>query len=192
MFKRKIKNISVSEMNEHLKFVKKNWYIIKEQEPEFPTFNTAYFVNRTIYFQLYYQLARECHFYQCRKDDKPIDDVVTGVEAFRILSKYYKVPRMPPEICGSINEGGLSASPILWYNPKFERTWQKAICYDRNSAYSYAMLQPMPDTSVPWKEKKIIPGKEIGFIEYTDSNDGIPMLEAMFEGYSHYVFPLME
>lgn len=39
-----------------------------------------------------------------------------------------------------------STSPILYMNPKYEGKENKAYGYDMNSAYSFAMLQDMPDT----------------------------------------------
>lgn len=39
-----------------------------------------------------------------------------------------------------------STSPILYKNDAYERKENKAIGYDMNSAYSFAMLQDMPDT----------------------------------------------
>lgn len=39
-----------------------------------------------------------------------------------------------------------STSPILYKNDKYENKENKAVGYDMNSAYSYAMLQDMPDT----------------------------------------------
>ena len=39
-----------------------------------------------------------------------------------------------------------STSPFIWWSEKYNRTEQKAIDYDMNSAYAYAMLGDMPDT----------------------------------------------
>lgn len=52
-----------------------------------------------------------------------------------------------PEISNMAKKYAGSASPLLWNNKKYNGTRQKAWCYDRNSAYSYAMLQEIPDTT---------------------------------------------
>ena len=99
---------------------------------------------------------------------------------------------MPEKVCGRADEGGLSASPILWYNPKYEGQWIDAYSYDLNSAYSSAMLGLMPDTSNGWRVGKIKKG-EIGFQEVLNpKNEDVTMLVPQYSGFSLYVFPLME
>ena len=70
----------------------------------------------------------------------------------------------------------------LWKNEKYEGTRNYAIGYDLNSSYSFAMLKDMPDTSKKPKTGFIKKG-EIGF-----DFEGKPI----FEGWSLWVFPLME
>lgn len=61
----------------------------------------------------------------------------------------------------------------------------KCYSYDINSAYSYAMLQPMPDTRIKPKLYSIVGKNEIGF-----NNSGYATTE---EGsYAEYIFPLIE
>jgi hypothetical protein len=103
---------------------------------------------------------------------------ITGLEAYRVLSMYTHINK----IIKNKEEAPFSAKALLWKNDKYERKRVQAICYDMNSAYSYAMLQYMPDTSVPPKAKVIESG-EIGF----DTNGN-----RQTSGYSIYVFRLME
>lgn len=108
-------------------------------------------------------------------DDHPI---ITGVQAFSVLNKYTKVNR----VINDKSEAPFSAKALMWKNSIYEGKRVDAICYDVNSAYSYAMIQDMPDTSVPPMQKFVGEG-EIGF----DLNGN-----RQTSGYSIYVFKLVE
>ena len=185
--------ITVDEMNEHLKYVKKCFALVyRAKEPDELMLRKAFIEDCQVNFYLTYKRASTTCTYICRKDGLETKQRIDGGEAFRILNMYYHVPRMPERICGKAIEGGLSASPLLWYNPTYNKTRQKAICYDMNSAYSYAMLQDMPDTSVPWRSGKIVEGKEIGFREALNpNNEETTCLETRYSGHSQWIFPLM-
>lgn len=188
------KYITVQEMIQHLKYVEKYFYIQYRAKREDETFRrNAYIEDKEVNFCLSYKKGDYACTYICRKDGSEDCQQTDGGEAFRILSQYYKVPRMDEDICGKADEGGLSASPIIWYNPKFNKTRQEAIGYDLNSAYSMAMLGPMPDTSKPPRQGIIEEGKEIGFIEVLNpkKNNEATMLEATYSGYSNIIYPLM-
>ena len=187
-------HVTVSEMNEHLDYVRKNFYKIIEgkRNPDVPLLRCAYVEDKLVNFELTYRKGSHAATYICRKDSQEETQKIDGMEAFRILNLYYKVPHMPEKYCGRADEGALSASPLVWYNPKHEGTWNYAYAYDMNSAYSYAMLQNMPDTSQPIKAKKIMPGKEIGFREVINDKTNNMMLIPVYSGFSLYVFPLME
>lgn len=188
------KYISVKEMNQHLKYVFDYYRIEYRAKRADETFQrTAFLEDRMVQFRLSYKRGNFACTYICRKDSEEQSQQVNGGEAFRILSKYYKVPKVDKKYCGRADEGGLSASPLLWSNPKYEGKWHKAWGYDLNSAYSAAMLQPIPDTSVPLRVGTIKEGKEIGFEEVINpKNPNSTMLVPMFKGFSFYVFPLME
>lgn len=188
MFSRKKKvYVTVKEMNEHLKYCKRFRLIVnRAKQSEEPFGSKAFLEDKEVEVRLSYRKGDEACTYICHKDGREATQEIDGGEAFRILSRYYKVPRFTDETIL-----GMSASPLLWKNKKFEKTRQKAIGYDLNSAYSFAMLQPMPDTSVPYKAKIIEEGKEIGFIELPTENGGMA-LTPIFSGYSLYVFPIME
>lgn len=65
-----------------------------------------------------------------------------------------------------------ATSPFLYFNEKYNETEQEAIGYDMNSAYSYAMLGKMPDTSnlttvkIRCYNNGIVRNDEIGFDAY--------------------------
>lgn len=186
--------VSVKEFNEHLRYVKKTFRLIfREKSPEELLQRNAYIVDRMVNIELTYKRGDYACTYITRKDGDHMIQTIDGMEAFRILSKYYKVPRMPECICKPAHENGLSASPLLYFNPKYNRTRNYAYGYDLNSAYAYAMTFPMPDTSVPKRCGFIKQGTEIGFQEVLNPKfEGMTMLEPIYKGFSQYIFPLME
>lgn len=180
-------------MNKHLKYVYKYRNIQYRQKLECENFLlNAYIEDSVVIFQLTYKYGKSACTYVCRKDGVHNAQQITGIEAFRILSKYYKVPRMDEKFCGRAADGGLSASPILYYNPKYNATRQYAYGYDMNSAYAAAMLEDMPDTSVPMRSGYIEEGKEIGFKEVLNEKTNLTTLVPQYKGFSLYIFPLMK
>lgn len=187
---KKIKYVDFDEIQKHIKYCFDYREIVFRAKEDNETFGIKAFIeDNLVYFKISYRYASHPCTYVFRKDGVT-QEKITGSEAFRILSKYYKVPRVDTEICGRYEDGGLSASPLLYSNPKYENQRVEAIGYDLNSAYSSAMLQPIPDTSVQPKSKIIEEGKEIGFKEI--EMNGRMSLTPIFKGYSIYVFPLMQ
>ena len=189
MFK-KIKYVDFDEIQRHIKFCYECRMLRFRAKDKDESFGAQAFIeDNLVNFTISYKDGGQACSYVFRKDGENRQKI-QGCEAYRILSKYYKIPKMSEDICGKFEDGGLSASPLLYYNPKYENMRIDAIGYDLNSAYSNAMLQPIPDTSVPYKAKEIKKGKEIGFVEI--EMNGRASLTPVFEGYSFYVFPLME
>lgn len=173
----KFEYISVDEMNEHLNYIKKNKYSIFKNV-EYNGFAKYAFINETMTeFKLTYKdfKTNKTATYICLKTTiDPSKKVITGADAFIVLSHYYKIPICPAPF---------SVSAILYKNNKYEGKRIDAISYDLNSAFPFAMLKDMPDTSVPPKQKIIEEG-EIGFGldgELLDIGD-----------YSLFVFKLIE
>lgn len=181
--------VDLKTINEHLAYCKENKIIVYRAKNKGETFGNKCFIeDKLLKFQISYRRGSKACTYIFFKDGRSDSQVTDGGEAFRILSKYYKVPRFEdPQILA------MSASPLLYKNEKYENTRNDAIGYDLNSAYSYAMIQQMPDTSVKPKCGFINEGKEIGFIELPkpNSNCGLTLVP-IFTGFSKYVFPLME
>ena len=98
--------------------------------------------------------------YITRKDGQPVS-IDSGLEAYRILNLYYKVPhaKFP-------SEEGTLISGFLYRNKKYDKT-RHSNCYgyDINSSYTYAMIQPMPDTTKEPRYLGIVKKDEIGFDE---------------------------
>lgn len=180
--------VDAETMNKHLKYCYKYKDVVERTKTPSESFsNKAFIENSLVYFKLTYRKGSRACTYIMRKDGKEEEQKIDGGEAFRILSKYYKVPRFEDR-----NILGMSASPFTYFNPKYNHKRTKAIGYDLNSAYSFAMLKDMPDTSVPYHAGFIKEG-EIGFIEMPKYNspDEV-MLVPKFSGYSLYIFPLIE
>lgn len=176
---------NLKEMNEHLQFCKNYRTCYFREKISGESFNNnCYLVDRTRWLELSYRKGSFVATYKFDKATAETDDhqVITGLQAYRVLQRYYKVPRTT-----DCKENSLfSAIPLLWNNPKYERQKVNAICYDMNSAYAYAMLQDIPDTSVKPIAKKIEPG-EIGFGFDEQGN-----VKLQHTGFCPYVFKLME
>lgn len=189
----RIQYISADEMNEHLKYVFEYYDVQYRAKDKRETFKRkAFLEDKMVQFKLTYKKGSFACIYICRKDEAENTQQTNGGEAFRILSQYYKVPKVDEKYCGRAENGGLSASPLIWYNNKFEGQWIEAYGYDLNSAYSAAMLEDMPDTSQPMRSGIIKPN-EIGFEEVLNPKNPMrTMLVPKYSGFSLYIFPLMK
>lgn len=199
MFKRnRIKKISGEEFAERLLYCRDHrrvYYGPKGNTP-FKGINAFLEVKEVTLSLTYRDAAGIPCTYTMRADDAPIAGACTGLEAYRILCRYYKVPdlRKHPKLskwCGGAREGKISASPIQYTNPKYDHTRNRAYGYDINSAYSWAMLQPMPDTTVEPKYNSLIGPNEIGF-KVVQDDDGGRSTVAVRQGYASVVYPLVE
>lgn len=135
--------------------------------------------------------------YYCSLTGKKEDTSNTG-NIWRNFTKY------TPESMFTLNEGqyGKKTTKLLNYKTKVRwdirdpgnfaysdesrsRRWLKCYSYDVNSAYSYAMTKPIPDTSKPPRLNSIVSENEIGFY---NSGDVVMAPGA----YAEYIFPLIE
>ena len=77
---------------------------------------------------------------------------IDGGDAFRTISRYYKTPRYKTDRndkCDFDLDVAINATPMIWMNPKYEKTRQHVYYYDLNSAYATVMANyDFPDTSV--------------------------------------------
>lgn len=177
--------VDIKTFNEHLKKLKKFKYDFYEKDWEYgdSLYCRAYIDIRIKKIKLTYKFAGEMKCIHTNLDGTIDEQQITGLEAYRTISQYYKIPHM-----NDIEKIG-SASPFLWYNKKYNCTRQKAICYDLNSAYAWGMLQLMPDTSVTPRAGTIKKG-EVGFMELPNEQ-GQMSLKAIYNGYCTTIFPLM-
>lgn len=198
MFKReRRKIISCEEFAERLHFCKENRLLIYGAKGNRSLRHfCAYLEMKQVSATLTY---RDNDYIVCtyvtRLDEQNQEGAVTGLEAYRILSHYFKVPdlRKHPVLkqwCGGAREGKPSASPIQYINPKYDGKHVRAYGYDINSAYSYAMIQPMPDTTRP-AYRCLIPEGHMGF-KIVEDDDGKRTVISVTQGYADVVFPLVE
>lgn len=188
--------ISVEDMNNWLKYVKENGY----KKAEYPIwyfwdtgkslYNYYFIEDDLVNFALRFKFAGKLVNFYCRKDGENEQRIgtVSGTVAFRILSQYYKVPHIDPKYCAD-GDLCLTSTSLLWYNKVYDNTRNYCYGYDINSAFSYAMLKPMPDTSVSFHSGDIKEG-EIGFVEVVKSQ-GV-YIEPRFSGFAYWIYPIME
>lgn len=199
--KQRKKALTIKEMNDLLNYCYKYRYIINGPKPKGEPFKLyAYVEDKETLFSLSVKIGTKACTYVCRKDKDEVMFGATGMEAFSILSRYYKIKDFrDDEMCKKLlayddEENGsgsnkflVSASPLMYKNEKYEGTRNKAIGYDLNSSYSNAMLKPIPDTSVPY-HSGIVKAGEIGFKE-DENGHLVPVFENHF---SYFIFPLMD
>ena len=179
--KNKVEYVDFKTINKHLKYcfsMREIHYREKESRENIGL--KAFIVDRLKHFELTYSYggAPCTYIFDKARGDTDDHQQITGLQAFAMLNRFTHINR-----CIEKKEDApFSIKPILWKNPKYEGQRLDAICYDMNSAYSYAMLQPMPDTSVPPEAKNVEEG-EIGF-----DLDG----NRQTSGYSLFVFKLIE
>ena len=197
MKRQRIEYITWQEMNKHLDYCF-NFKAVKvneELDPRQSIGNRAYIQDNLVYFHLTYKKGSQVTTYVCRKDDQDGTQFTNGVEAYSILQHYYKCPdmRLDKRVVNGLmfdSKTGkflVTARPLLYANPIFDGTRHFAYGYDINSSYSFAMLNKMPDTSMPFRSGTVKTG-EIGFRENGEGNF-VPVFEGHF---SLWIFPLME
>ena len=92
-----------------------------------------------------------------------------------------KLDRFKTKIHWSLKDPG----NFSYVNENYRLKWLKCYSYDINSAYSFAMLKPMPDTSKPCRKCDIINEGEIGFYSTGGATTEIG-------AWAEYIFPLKE
>lgn len=84
---------------------------------------------------------------------------------------------------------------LIYFNPKYlGQRFENCICYDRRSAYSAAMLEPIPDTRVLPRRNDYVREGEIGFRLMPHGINNEQHFYAIFEAgkLAEYVYPAIE
>lgn len=123
--------------------------------------------------------------YYTYKDDRDYIPTMAGMNAYTTLCKYWKVPKF--EDLGYKISSYFSASPLIGYNPKYNKQRLPAWGYDLNSAYSYAMLREWIDTT-DYRTGYI----EEGEVGLTYNEEGKIVIERRIGKYAQFVFKKME
>lgn len=182
-------------MNKHLDYCNKFYDIREEERKRYENAQVANLEIRRLHIFLTYRKGDKTTTYHARFDNKIEDDSILPLTSYTTMCKYYSVPKFNGrEDLGyrTYEVGGKqkvvwnieSTAQFIWFNPKFNEQWtENCVGYDVNSSFSYAMLQPMPDTSKDIKWDGVVKkGEEIGF-----NYDG----EVVEEGPANIIFPLM-
>ena len=209
--KKQIKYISVDEFNQVLNYVKNKYNIYyrpKSDDEPFKRFN-CYITDKKKNISILYKIGTTTYNYGCHLDDGTVYNQLNPGTSLRTLGKYYKIPEIKelyPELkplCQSYKletDGiiGMRIDPLLMFNRKFEGQRLYAYCYDMNSAYSWAMLQDMPDTSNGYVANSIVGDNEIGFKwkpkedNINDYLGGSAMAMVGTGKFANYIFPKMK
>ena len=198
-------------MNEVLKYVKstKSIYLRKKREDEYFLPSKCWIDveprNMTI---LYCDDTNNIRKYAFDLAEGNVHNKINPGLSISTLGKYYKIPEIkelypniaylcqPADCIDEKGRSGMKVEPLLIFNRKFEGKRTYAYCYDMNSAYSWAMLQDMPDTSQGLRVNDIVAENEIGFYRYKGENVNgditTSYILAQPGDYAHFIFPKMK
>lgn len=96
-----------------------------------------------------------------------------------------------PKLIIDKSEARTHSSGIIWSNKRYNKNNTYCYEYDMHLAWLSVFMEcPLPDTSVPAREKGMVNEGEIGFLlnGYDRWNCGDAVV---FEGYADYIFPIM-
>lgn len=166
---KKIEYITVEEMNKVLEKQKnkiihfKNYDVLKEDEQIdiSLTGGSCCILDYDVAFSCTTLWQGEVITFICFKDGREYYEGATGAQIFREFSLYWTTPRKAAP--------GISASPLLGYNPEYEGQRIEAWSYDLNSAYSDAMMKEWIDVKSGPYPGFVNPETEIGF-DYDDED----------------------
>ena len=188
---KKIKYIQKEELRELLKYIKEYKHIVfvdNINTVKTPIGNNAYIADGKVTINIVTKTAKKIVSYEFRKDCVENIKPITGADAFRVLSQYCKIDKIEVK-------KELSARPFMYYNKKYNGQRHKAYGYDLNSAYSYAMLGDMPDTTEVVGEFRIVNEGELGFkesIKFKSDGTEYPDLKMVEPGkYADIIFKSM-
>lgn len=147
-YRRQVVKCSVTEFNKMLKWAYKarRYVIIRRKPNEGETISLYVYLWKA--FSYIYMIANKdgvVKRYECNLAVDSVDEKATtktGFDAYSILQRYYKIPDMDDEY--------FSYGIKPYRNKKYiGKRVSNCIGYDMNSAFSYGMLQPLPDTTKP-------------------------------------------
>lgn len=172
--------IDIKEFNKWLKYCKDNKVLIIGEKPLKEHISLRAFLEiREIEVHLTFKYGTKVCTYITRLDGEKANKP-SGLKAWTEVNKFYKVPRA--KFPGKSQH---SSSPVLYFNEEYNNTRQEnCYGYDINSAYTWAMCQTMPDTSVKPEIGRKVKKGEIGF----DSNYNL-----VFPGkFANLIYPAMD
>lgn len=163
MKQKKIRYVDIKEINKHLKYCS-NFRNIMNGKPIGSIGLNAWVEDLLKWFKLTYRHGADgvcTYVFDKTLGDTTNHQQVTPMVTYTLLCRYAGKKNIP-RLIKTKDDAPFSARAFLWYNPKYNETRVEAWAYDVNSSYSAAMIQDMPDTSVPAMSKNVEAG-EIGF-----------------------------
>ena len=205
------KYISLAEMNGVLKYISENKsvYLRKKKDDEyFATSKCWINVESRNMTVLYKDDTGKPKFFAFDLAEGNVHNKINPGLALSTLGKYYKIPEIkelypeiaylcqPADCIDDKGRSGMKVEPLLMFNRKFESKRTYAYCYDMNSAYSWAMLQDLPDTSQGLRVNDVVGENEIGFYSYRGENINGDVTSSYILAqpgdYAHFIFPRMK
>lgn len=196
MYKSKnVKFINIEEFNKHLAYCKKYKEIVYSPRKIGTECYIANIVIDIVNIYLTYRKGDVTTTYSTRLDGEDPSNKITGLLAYQTICKYYKVPKMDTFEWMEKNYIQVgekrqiqwvlaSAVPLLYSNVEMSgKEYNKCYGYDMTSAYGWALLQPIPDTTKEPRFNSEVKEGEIGFCM-----DGTTEYEG---GYGNIIFPLI-
>ena len=193
---KRVRFISIEEFNTHLAYCKKYKQIVFGPRELGTECYIANLVVDIVNIYLTYRKGDKTTTYSTRLDGEDATTKITGLLAYQTICKYYKVPNMEHFKWmekESTKKGErlqiswviASAVPLLYSNiEKGCQEYDNCYGYDMTSAYGWALLQPIPDTTKKPRFNDEVKKGEIGFCM-----DGSTEYEG---GYGNIIFPLMD
>lgn len=195
----------VREMNKHLRYCREHrTRATSEAWVKLQRLPRAYYTLELMYARIILRYSgnglpyTEYIFYL---DGSEHQQAVSGMRAFNTLqrmshkgvvdltgnSEYYD------SLFGTWKIGTIAG--LIYFNPKYlGQRFENCICYDRRSAYSAAMLQPIPDTRVLPRRNDYVREGEIGFRLMPHGINNEQHFYAIFEvgKLAEYIYPAIE
>lgn len=192
-------------MNKHLKFCRENRLLGSSEEwIKLQQIPRAYYTLEVMYARIILRYCgngngyTEYIFYL---DGSEHQQTVSGMRAFNTLQKMSNKgvvdltgnKELYDDLYGRWKIEAISG--LIYFNEKLSgKRYEHCYCYDRNSAYSAAMLEPIPNTNVIPRRYDNVKKGEIGFRVMERGITNEIHLYAIFEEgyYADYIFPAIE
>lgn len=195
----------VREMNKHLKYCKEHRLEApSEAWASLQRLPSIYYTLELMYARIVLRYAgkgtpyTEYVFYL---DGSYHQQAISGMRAFNTLQRMSNkgvvdLTNNPEYYDQTFDQWKLgSIAGLIYFNPKLiNHRYENCVCYDRRSAYSSAMLEPIPNTNVLPRRFGRVGKNEIGFIEMELGYNEESHFYAVFEEgrQADYIYPAIE
>lgn len=195
----------VREMNKHLRYCKNNRLEAPSEEwAKLQRLPSIYYTLEIMYARIILRYGGNGHPYTeyiFYMDGSEHQQAISGMRAFNTLQRMSNravidLTNNPEYYDKSLETWKIgSVAGLIYFNPKLSgHRYENCICYDRRSAYSSAMLEPIPNTNVIPRKFGRVGKNEIGFIQMELGYNEESHFYAVFEegAYAEYIYPAIE